>query len=127
MADGTLKEQAQSYIIDQASDILHHAPKIFTETCQVNWDKPVDDIYNLIRGLSPYPTAFTKLEGKTLKIYKATKEKVYHDYEPGSMETDGKHFLKYTCTDGFIHVQDLQLEGKKRMDVEAFLRGYRFS
>jgi methionyl-tRNA formyltransferase len=126
LAHETLNEQAQSNIIHKTSDILHHAPKIFTETCYINWDKPIDEIYNLIRGLSPYPTAFTKLENKTLKIYKASKEKVYHDFEPGSMETDGKHFLKYACTDGFIHVLDLQLEGKKRMDVESFLRGYRF-
>ncbi len=127
LAPGTLKEQAQSFILHQATGILHHAPKIFTETCHINWDKPIDEVFNLIRGLSPYPAAFTKLGEKTLKIYKASKERVYHDFEPGSMETDGKYFLKFASMDGFIHVHDLQLEGKKRMDVEAFLRGYRFA
>ncbi|MEO7265166.1 MAG: methionyl-tRNA formyltransferase [Ferruginibacter sp.] len=126
LASGKLNEQPQSDIRHQTSGILHHAPKIFTETCHINWDKPVDEVFNLIRGLSPYPAALTNLEEKKLKIYKATKEKVYHDFESGSMETDGKHFLKFACVDGFIHVHDLQLEGKKRMDVEAFLRGYRF-
>lgn len=127
----TIKGLADETIIDKPQGIqnsaLQHAPKIFTETCEINWTKHVDDLYNLIRGLSPYPAAFTTLEEKKLKIYKASKENIFHDFEPGSMETDGKHFLKFACTDGFIHVLELQLEGKRRIDVEAFLRGYRFA
>ena len=124
LADGTLREVPQPTINQQLSTITH-APKIFTETCQIDWTKPVDDIYNLIRGLSPYPTAFTYLENKMLKIYKSSKEYSDHNLECGSVQTDGKTFLKFACSQGFIHVLDMQLEGKKRMLTEDFLRGFR--
>jgi methionyl-tRNA formyltransferase len=84
-------------------------------------------VYNLIRGLSPYPAAFTKLEGKTLKIFRAKKEKVQPQTNIGSFETDKKTFLKFACVDGYLQIEELQLEGKKKMLVKDFLRGYRFS
>jgi methionyl-tRNA formyltransferase len=104
---------------------IKHAPKIFTETCKMDWSKTVDEIYNLIRGLSPYPCAFTYLNNKMLKVYRAEKEIEVNAFDNGSMHTDGKTFLKFACSDGFIHVTDIQLEGKKRMKVEDFLRGWR--
>ena len=104
---------------------LQHAPKIFKEDCQIDWHKPVKTVYNLIRGLSPYPTAFTKIQDKTLKIFKADKEELNPQLSPGEYHTDGKTFLKFACPDGLISVRDVQLEGKKRMKVDEFLRGVR--
>ena len=143
LADGSLKETPQTLIINSESpgedsktsdnnsplnthnSPLHHAPKIFTETCKIDWTKSADEVYNLIRGLSPYPAAFTSFNGKVLKIYHGKKEKGIDVISPGSFETDKKTFLKFACTDGYIHATDIQLEGKKRMSVEEFLRGYR--
>lgn len=109
-----------------AGAVLKHAPKIFKEDCIIAWDKPVSMVHNLIKGLSPYPTAYTPLGGRTLKIFKADKEETMPKHEPGRPYTDGKSFLKFACTDGYIVVKELQLEGKKRMDVNEFLKGYRF-
>lgn len=133
LAEGTLTEQPQptpsNPIIDAQNfehATLKHAPKLFTETCKIDWDKPVDEVYNLIRGLSPYPAAFTTLNGKTLKIFKAEKIKENISIEIGNYKTDQKNFLQFACKDGFINIMELQLEGKKRIDVKDFLRGYRF-
>lgn len=104
---------------------LKHAPKIFKEDCQVDWQQPVKQVYDLIRGLSPYPTAFTQLQNKTLKIFRAEMETGATALTPGEYQTDGKTFLKFACPDGMISVTDLQLEGKKRMKIDEFLRGVR--
>lgn len=121
IAAGTLEDRPQTN-----ADSLRHAPKIFTETCQVDWNKTVDEVYNLIRGLSPYPAAFCVLHDKKLKIYKA--EKLYQapSIPQGHIESDEKTYLQYACSNGFIRITELQLEGKKRMPVTDFLRGYRF-
>lgn len=99
--------------------------KIFTETCKIDWNKPAEEVYNLIRGLSPYPAAFTHLDNKLLKIYKAEKEKMNNTVTPGTIQSDRKTYLKFACNDGFINVKEIQLEGKKKMAVEDFLRGYK--
>lgn len=106
---------------------LRHAPKIFTETCNIDWNKPVAEIYNLIRGLSPFPAAFTHLDGKLLKIYRAEKELTHPSIQPSQYITDQKTYLKFAAPDGYIRVVELQLEGKKKMTIEDFLRGYKFS
>ncbi len=124
LADGKLTEVPQLRVINNTSTIKH-APKIFTQTCEIDWSKSVDEIYNLIRGLSPYPTAFTYLQNKMLKIYSSHKEYTDHTYANGSYQTDGKTFLKFACGKGFIQVTDIQMEGKKRMKTEDFLRGFR--
>lgn len=103
---------------------LNHAPKIFKEDCLINWNKNTVEIYNLIRGLSPYPTAFTYLDDKVLKIFKAEKEIVQHNIDPGKYISDGKSQLKFASKDGFIVLKEIQIEGKKRMLVSDFLRGY---
>lgn len=127
LAAGNLVETPQSAITNTAAEI-RHAPKIFTETCKIDFTKTVDEVHNLVRGLSPFPGAFTMLNGKTLKIYKSEKEKHSHtSAAPGTYKTDGKTFLKFTCADGDILVRELQLEGKKKMNTEDFLRGYRFN
>lgn len=124
LINGDLLEINQEQLLQQQP--VKHAPKIFTDTCIIQWDKSVNDVHNLIRGLSPYPAAFTLLQGKTLKIFSSKKQIVATAVSPGEYETDGKTFLRFACADGFIEVLDLQLEGKKRMLVNDFLRGYRF-
>jgi methionyl-tRNA formyltransferase len=135
LSKGTLieKPQGTGYQLSVAGNrepvtgsSLKHAPKIFTETCKIDWNHSIFSIYNLIRGLSPYPAAFTYLHDKMLKIYKAKKELHNSPKSPGTVETDNKTFLKFAASDGYIYVTELQLEGKKRMGVEEFLRGYRF-
>lgn len=122
LAEGNIQEIPQDSVIE--SD-LKHAPKIFTETCKIDWNKPVNDIYNLIRGLSPYPGAFTFLNEKMLKIFAASKNTNAHSKEPGSIESDGKTYIRFYGVDGAIDCKEIQLEGKKRMTVEEFLRGYK--
>lgn len=126
LATGQLEEITQK--MGELDPLLvRHAPKIFTETCEINWDESVDTIYNLVRGLSPYPAAFTSLDGKTLKIFAAAKEHTQPAESTGVYVTDHKTFLKFAASDGYIHAKDIQLQGKKRMAVADFLRGYRFS
>jgi len=122
LLDGSINEKPQP-IEDKT---LKHAPKIFTETCCIQFTDTANNIYNLIRGLSPYPAAFTYMQEKKLKIYTCKKEIVSHSHICGEYFTDHKSYLKFSCADGFIHVLDIQLEGKKRMLIEDFLRGYRF-
>jgi methionyl-tRNA formyltransferase len=121
LADESLQEKPQT-----SSSDLKHAPKIFTETCKIDFTKTTAEVHNLIRGLSPFPGAFTTFSNKTFKIYKSEKEINKPTKATGEYETDGKTFLKFACADGYIHVKELQLEGKKKMNVEDFLRGYRF-
>ena len=109
---------------DHITDIKH-APKIFKETCKIDWSRDAASIYNHIRGLSPYPAAWTTLQGKTIKIYTSEKIIQQHDKAAGEVETDGKTYLRFTCADGYISLKDIQLEGKKRMGIEEFLRGYK--
>lgn len=104
---------------------LKHAPKIFKEDCLINWENDSVKIYNLIRGLSPYPTAFTHIDGKVLKIYESEIIIEKHDLKPGSYISDGKNELKFATKDGFLKLLEIQIEGKKRMSVSDFLRGYR--
>lgn len=122
LAENNIEEQPQDNI---DTTTLKHAPKIFTETCRINWSKTTNEIYNLIRGLSPYPAAFTTLNGKMLKIYRAEKELTTPSKTAGEFITDGKQYLKFATADGYISVTELQLEGKKKMKVDEFLRGWR--
>ncbi len=124
LAEGTIEEKAQTTINHQLSTIPH-APKIFTETCVIDWNKSVEEIHNLIRGLSPYPAAFTMLNNKKLKIFKSNKEITVHQHPTGLVFTDNKTYFKFSCSNGFIHLLDIQLEGKKRLLIEEFLKGYR--
>jgi methionyl-tRNA formyltransferase len=126
LADGSLAETPQIQLQDKGAPTLRHAPKIFTETCEIDFSKSVEDTYNLVRGLSPFPTAFTFLEGKKFKIYSAEKISGHPNKKAGEIETDQKTYLQFACADGFLRVTDIQLEGKKRMPVADFLRGYHF-
>ncbi len=135
LAAGTLIEKPQlDFLLQpavpgppkfQLPPALKHAPKISTETCRIDWTKPTGEIYNLIRGLSPYPAAFTELDGKLLKIYRAAKDPTPPTLPPGQSDTDSRTYLRFATPDGYIRVTELQLEGKRRMNVEDFLRGYK--
>lgn len=126
LADGSINEIPQdSKLRTPNSELLKHAPKIHTDTCRINWSKPVEELFNMVRGLSPYPAAFTIMNEKMLKIYKAKKEFIIPTHIEGEYETDGKTFLKIACTNGYLHLLEIQLEGKKKMGIEEFLRGFR--
>lgn len=105
------------------------APKIFRSNCKIDWDKPAEDVYNFIRGLSPYPAAFTKVNGKTLKIFETVRT---HRDTTGKKRTEkpGKFIVEgdrlFVCTiDEKLEVLELQIEGKKRMNTADFLNGYK--
>jgi methionyl-tRNA formyltransferase len=109
---------------------VHSAPKLFRETCEINWSLPVEQVRNLIRGLSPYPGAWCELKNGTktlqIKILKAYADSEKTENEPvGTIFSDGKNFLKIACPDGFLGVEELQPQGKKVMPVKAFLAGFR--
>lgn len=121
---GNYQEVSQRDLIENEETVeLKSAPKIFKEDCQINWIQPVEKVYNFIRGLSPHPTAFTYLNDKIFKVFSAEKQLSELGIYPGAFLTDDKTFLKFACTDGFILVKEVQLEGKKRMLIEEFLRG----
>ena len=108
---------------------LKHAPKIFKNDCIINWSDKTSTVFNQIRGLSPYPGAFTMLEDKngktlTLKIYSALLLESKELSEAGKIISDNKSFLNIATSDGIISIKELQIEGKKRMSVEDFLRGF---
>jgi len=98
------------------------APKLTREGCQINWQQSAVEVFNFIRGLSPHPGAWTMLDGKVFKIYRATKFFKTPDMPAGTFLFSEKD-LKITTPDGFIIPKEVQLEGKKRMSIEEFLRG----
>jgi len=112
------------------STIIHHAPKIYRENCKVDWNLSVHIIYNMVRGLSPYPTAWANLMDENgclhpLKIFKTRIEVAIHPFEPGKIVTDEKTFLKVAVKDGFIFIEDIQISGKRRIPIQEFLRGFK--
>lgn len=125
LAENRIAEQPQTLNLQPST--LHHAPKIHTDTCIIHWDRPVESVHNLIRGLSPYPGAFTTLNEKILKVFRSKKEITYPKSTEGDYETDGRTYLKFACADGYLHLLEVQLEGKKRMSIDDFLKGYRFN
>lgn len=120
MASGDFKEIPQP-----THDALKSAPKIFKENCAIHWHQTSNQCYNLIRGLSPYPAAFTTIAGKQLKVYAAIKKERVAGLAPGQFRTDGKTYLEFGTADGALSLTDIQLEGKKRMGIEEFFRGNR--
>ena len=104
---------------------LKHAPKIFTKDCEINWENPATSIHNLIRGLAPFPGAITKIDGKMVKLFTTHIIDTPAAEKPGTFLTDGKTFAKIACKGGYIGIDDIQWEGKKRMPISDFLRGYR--
>ncbi|GHV57940.1 methionyl-tRNA formyltransferase [Bacteroidia bacterium] len=123
----TIQSIPQSDLL--AEEELKPAPKIFKDTCRIDWNQPAKTVYDFIRGLTPYPGAWTELttsQGNTLnlKIFEAEKIIHPHDLEPGTIVSDGKKQFDISTADGFIRLKNLQQAGKKRMAVEDFLRGF---
>ena len=127
LSAGDLMETPQIQMDEARAAELKIAPKIFTASCQINWNNPVSEIYNLIRGLSPYPAAFSFLEGKKIKIFKTEIINTVPTVAAGEFETDKKTFLYFAGSDGYIALLELQQEGKKKMEIADFLRGYRWA
>lgn len=128
--------EADSYRLVDQTALLEgreaiHAPKIFKEDMKVNWNNPLESIYNHIRGLSPFPAAWTELQHNTsgtlltLKIFKTEKLSRQHDHKVGDIITDGKKTFDVFVNGGLLRIRELQLSGKKRMSTEEFLRGFR--
>lgn len=111
---------------------LKPAPKIFKETCRIDWNQPVKRIYDFVRGLSPYPAAWAELklpEGEpvVVKIFQTEKIMTPHSLEPGTLQTDGKTYIRVAAADGFVGICALQLPGKKRLKTDELLRGFRLT
>lgn len=128
LAEGNYQAQSQSEIMDEAD--IKHAPKIFKEDCKINWANDVELVRNLIRGLSPYPAAWSTLThketGKEIptKVFFAMQVDGKSSEVAGTIKTDGKTFVKVACQNGWLQITDLQIAGKKRMRVDDFLRGF---
>lgn len=119
--DGTFKTIPQDNINVEATP----APKIFRETCRIEWNQPSKSLHDFIRGLSPYPAAWTTLNGKSVKIFdsRINTDGNMEDCAAGTIVSDGKTYLRVRTADGYLDICSLQLEGKKRMPVEDLLRG----
>jgi methionyl-tRNA formyltransferase len=103
--------------------VIKTAPKIFKETCLINWDQPSERVHNFVRGLSPYPAAWTVIKGKTFKIIKVTPFLSEKSGAPGDFSTDNKNYLCIKTSDGWIYVDELQPEGKRKMKAKEFFMG----
>jgi len=110
----------------QDASQVSKAPKLFKETCEIDFNQTTQTVHNFIRGLNPFPCAWTTLENLQLKIYKAEKEIIEHDYRTGEFLSDNKNYLKITTSDGLMNVLELQLQGKRKINVKDFLNGYKF-
>lgn len=123
--NGTVTSIPQSEL--QTNEPLRPAPKIFKETCRIDWHQGMKRVYDFVRGLSPYPAAWTEwtANGKqtVMKIYQTAKEPAAVSEPVGTVLTDGRTYLKVALADGYLHIESLQLAGKKRMAVADFLRG----
>lgn len=127
---GTVKPIAQEEMTVVGE--LRSAPKIFKETCRIDWNQPVKRIYDFVRGLSPYPAAWCEMvspDGETIvvKVFETEKWPEEHSLALGTILTDGKTYLEIAAADGLIGIRMLQLPGKKRLDIEAFLRGFKLN
>ncbi len=105
---------------------LKAAPKIFKDDCKINWEQPSKEIKDFVRGLSPYPAAWSEFEGQTLKIFEVEESSTGTNKAAGEFYSDGKTYLRVNTKTGTLNILDLQLQGKKRMPIEDFLRGYQF-
>lgn len=129
---GTVKPVPQEELLKLSEEELRPAPKIFKETCRIDWSKGVKAVYDFVRGLSPYPAAWTELvnadgTSQVLKIFQTEKNFFFHEEKIGAVSTDGKTYLRVALADGYLNILSLQLAGKKRMPVADFLRGYKAS
>ena len=125
-----IEAKSQDNFFNSESD-LKPAPKIFKETCEIDWTKTSSEVHNFVRGLSPYPAAWTNLkvneEILTFKVFETNPIIEQHNLLPGSIITDNKATLRIATQDGFVELLDIQLSGKRRMKTSQFLNGFSFS
>ncbi len=118
--------ESQNYsLIPQDPSKVSKAPKLFKENCEIDFDKPSNYIHNFIRGLNPYPLAWTKMDGQEVKILKARIKYDLHSHENGSIHTDYKHFFRFAIDAGYLEVLELKPAGKRAMKIKDFLNGYK--
>lgn len=120
-------EEGDIDLIEQDVLKVSKAPKIFHQDCLIDPHRDVAEVYNFVRGLSPYPTSWTKVDGRKLKIYKATHEITETSDEPGTLLSDGKTYLSLVCKNGLLNLSEIQIEGKRRMEIKSLLNGYDFT
>ena len=129
LEDGSVKGISQEQLIAN-ENTLKPAPKIFKDTCKINWHKDSQSIYNFIRGISPYPGAWTLLRKKetttVFKIYSSKYTIVAHNFVPGQIITKND-FIAIATTNGFIQPNEIQMEGKKKMTIREFMNGFSFA
>lgn len=129
LANGDVEAIDQEKLINDGLQVKH-APKIFKDDCRIDWTRDTESVRNLIRGLSPYPTAWTELvhpekkEVLTAKIYATFRDNSCLPAAPRTLQTDGKKYLRIACPDGWLSVTEIQLSGKKRMKIDELLRGF---
>ncbi len=128
LASGDYKAVPQSKLATESA--IKHAPKIYKEDCKIDWEKDCETVRNLIRGLSPYPAAWSKMvhtstkKETVVKLFFAEKTDLVQNAAPGTVESDGKNYLNVACGNGWLSITELQMAGKKRMKTEDFLRGF---
>ncbi len=127
VSDNNFPSTSQSELLN--GNTVHQAPKIYKEDCLINCNNTAEQIYNFIRGLSPYPAAWTEITDRSsillLKLFESNYEIANHSYKPGTLFSDESSYLKIAAKDGFISILNLQMAGKKRMEVKEFLRGFK--
>jgi methionyl-tRNA formyltransferase len=127
ISENKLKPLSQDELIRQ-SNSLKVAPKIHPEDCIIDWNSDATKINNLVRGLSPYPSAKSFFKNDTLtlsfKIFSSEPEIEKHSLKPGTILSDGKNYIKISCRDGFLKITNIQIEGKNRMNTTEFLNGF---
>ena len=130
IAEGNIRPQPQSNFM-LPGEILKTAPKILPDDCIINWDNKPDKIHNLVRGLSPYPCAKSAFKNEkksiTFKVFESRPVNDSNKFKPGQIISDGKRFIKIACLGGFVEIISLQIEGKRRMNCEDFLKGFRIA
>ncbi len=132
LIEQSLHNKSELHFISQKENEVSHAPKLFKEHCKIDWSKTTQQIHNLIRGLSPFPGAVCNLNNgdNKPKQFKILSSKIVHSNESGTngtLITDNQQYMHVCCADGVLELNEIQMEGKKRMNVEAFLRGYKLA
>jgi methionyl-tRNA formyltransferase len=119
--------EAGGYTLQKQDDALaSKAPKLFHETCRIDLNQNTQQVHDFIRGLSPYPGAWTILDGQELKIFRAAISPEPLSHPPGTFVSDNKRFIRLSTLDGYVELLELQLPGRKRLEVQAFLNGFSF-
>jgi methionyl-tRNA formyltransferase len=130
ISEKKIQAQPQTKLINQ-DEPQKLAPKIHPNDCIIDWNNDPVKIHNLVRGLSPYPCARASFKSDSttisFKIFESQPEIEKHNFEPGTIISDGKHYFRISCKNGFLNIFSLQIEGKKRISTVDFLRGFKIS